>query len=380
MVVLAIAIGNAGSTLYLPALVTITHKLASTAALVKMSLSCYLLTFGLSQLVYGPLSDACGRRKILISGLVIFLIGSILVSYSTNIYLFLIGRLVEGIGIGAANAVGYALIRDVYTGNDLIRKLSYVSMFVGLTPIIAPLCGGYLVEYFNWQACFLFLSILSFILIITQIIKLPETNVYLNFDAIKPKFIISNYTKLLADRGYLAYILTAGFSFASLLSLNAVLPFIIIKHLDLSPANYGWLALLTSLGYFSGSFVGGLLAVEKGAAYTIKFGLILQAIIAIIAFFSAQYWFNIVSVLLPLAIILFGIGFNLPIAAGGAMALFPQIAGSAAALLGAVMFGVSAIFTTIIAHIPTDAPAPLFLFLLMLSCITYLVIHYVKRS
>ncbi len=72
MVVIAIAIGNAGSTLYLPALVTIAHKLNTTNSLVKISLACYLLTFGLSQLLYGPMSDAWGRKKVLISGLGIF--------------------------------------------------------------------------------------------------------------------------------------------------------------------------------------------------------------------------------------------------------------------------------------------------------------------
>lgn len=378
MVVFAIAVGNAGSTLYLPALVTITHELATTSSLVKLSLSCYLLSFGLSQIIYGPLSDAFGRRKVLISGLVIFVIGSLIVASANAIPTFLFGRLIEGLGIGAANAVGYALIRDIYSGNELIRKLSYVSIFVGLTPIVAPLCGGYLVEYFNWKACFITLALLAGSLVTLQILRLPETNISTNSDAIKLKTLINNYIQLLSNLEFLSYILTSAIGFSSLLSLNAVLPFIMIKHLNIQPSNYGWLTLLTGGGYLSGSFIGGIIATKTNAKVTIKLGTLINFIAALIAFIIAQYEFNIVVVIIPLILVLFGIGFIVPISAGGAMSLFPQMAGSAAALLGATMFAISAIFTSIVAHIPTETQKPLFIFLIILSLLAYLTITCIK--
>ena len=377
MVVIAIAIGNAGSTLYLPALVTIAHKLNTTNSLVKISLACYLLTFGLSQLLYGPMSDAWGRKKVLISGLGIFLLGSIIASLATNISLLLCGRLIEGAGIGAANAVGYALIRDIYSGNELTRKLSYVSIFVGITPIIAPLCGGYLVGYFNWQACFITLSILAFGLILMQLYKLPETNQNLNKKAINPDIIIKNYYTALTNLNYLSYILAVSVGFAAILCLNSVLPFIMIKNLGVSPSHYGWLTLCTGTGYLSGSFVGGVVAVKFGAKLTIKIGAIIQIAASVLGLVVAFFFYDIQAVLLPLIIVLFGVGFIVPIGAGGAMTIFPQMAGSAAALLGTMMFGISSIFTSLVAHLPTETQKPLFIFLLFLGVLAWFIVSFI---
>lgn len=377
MIAVAIAIGNAGSTLYLPALVTIAHKLNTTNSLVKISLACYLLTFGLSQLLYGPMSDAWGRKKVLISGLGIFLLGSIIASLATNISLLLCGRLIEGAGIGAANAVGYALIRDIYSGNELTRKLSYVSIFVGITPIIAPLCGGYLVAYFNWQACFIILSILAFGLILMQLYKLPETNQNLNKKAINPDIIIKNYYTALTNLNYLSYILAVSVGFAAILCLNSVLPFIMIKNLGVSPSHYGWLTLCTGAGYLSGSFVGGVVAVKFGAKLTIKIGAIIQIAASVLGLVVAFFFYDIQAVLLPLIIVLFGVGFIVPIGAGGAMAIFPQMAGSAAALLGTMMFGISSIFTSLVAHLPTETQKPLFIFLLFLGALAWFIVSFI---
>ena len=377
LVVGTIAIGNAGSTLYLPALVTIASKLNTSSSMVKLSLACYLLTFGLSQLLYGPMSDAWGRRKILISGLSIFLLGSLIAAFATDICELLLGRLIEGAGIGAGNAVGYALFRDIYSGKELIRKLSYVSIFVGLTPIVAPLCGGYLVTFFGWQACFFALSLLAFIVIILQVLQLPETNQNQNKRAIEPQIIISNYKTLLVNSDYLSFILVVSVGFAALLSLNAILPFIMIKHLHVTPAHYGWLTLCTGAGYLSGSYVGGALAVKSGARVTIKTGSLIQIGIIILALLASLYAYNIPFVLLPMVIILFSVGFIIPIGSGGAMALFPEMAGSAAALLGAMMFGVSSIFTSVVSHLSSDSQKPIFVFLLLLAILVYLIITFI---
>ena len=104
-VILAIALGNAGSTLYLPALLIIKNTLTTTSTLMKLSLSLYLVTFGLSQLIYGPLSDAFGRRINLIAGLSIFFFGSLLTSFSASIEVFLLGRIIQGLGMGTSSGV-----------------------------------------------------------------------------------------------------------------------------------------------------------------------------------------------------------------------------------------------------------------------------------
>ncbi len=369
MAVYGIAIGNAGSTLYLPALVNITHKLNTTSGLVKLSLASYLLTFALSQLIYGPISDSIGRKKVLLTGLGIFLAGSIIICIANTISIFILGRLVEGFGIGAANAVGYAIVRDIFSGHELIKKVSYVSVCVGLVPIIAPLCGGYLVEYINWQACFIFLSLLVTSLISIEYLQMPETNLG-HTHKMSLQDIANNYLNLITNQNYLAATLVGSIAFSSLFSLNSILPFIIIKHLNVAPALYGWLTLIMGIGYFSGSFVGGILATRFSIEFTIRSGIWIQIVTAIIGLIVALIYFNIAVVIIPLFFILFGVGLIVPTSVGKALALFPELAGSASALFGTSMFGTAAVFTSIIAHISTNNQIQLFMFLLGLSIIS----------
>lgn len=380
LVIAAVAIGNAGSTLYLPALVTIGHTLHGTSGMMKLSLSFYLITFGLSQLFYGPLSDAFGRRINLISGLSVFVFGSVVSMLATSIDMLLAGRLIEGLGIGTANAVGYALLRDIYTGSKLTKQMSYVSVFVGITPIIAPLFGGYITQYLGWRSCFAVLAVASFALCMIKIFILPETNQHLNPIAHHPKVALRNYFFLLRKAVFTRFVLAAAFGFALLISLNAMLPFVIENRLHMSPSSYGWLTMITGAGYLAGSYLGGLYAIRTSREHTISIGfyILLLALIAGLVF--AEFWLNIPVVIIPLTLTLFGVGFIIPVASSGAMAPFPKKAGSESALLGATMFCFASIFTALSSHINATSQKPMFVFLLMLAVIALIVFNLIKPN
>ena len=208
MVIAAIALGNAGSTLYLPAMPAITVALHTTGAMMKLSLSLFLIGFSASQLFYGPLSDAFGRKINLILGIIIFIVGSLISALADDITVLLIGRFIEGVGIGAANAVGYALMRDIYSGSKLTVQLSYVSVFVGTMPLVAPIIGGYLVTELNWQSCFYLLAIAALLLLIVKVVFLPETLAELNPSACRPGTVLKKYWILLIKATFLFLLLS----------------------------------------------------------------------------------------------------------------------------------------------------------------------------
>ncbi len=378
LVITAVAIGNAGSTLYLPAMVNIGHSLHGSDAMMKMTLSFYLITFGLSQLFYGPLSDAFGRRINLITGLAIFVLGSIVSMLASSMDMLLIGRLIEGLGIGTANAVGYALLRDIYSGDKLTKQLSYVSVFVGITPIIAPLFGGYISEYLGWRSCFAVLALTSFVLCMIKIFILPETNQNLNPIAHHPKVALKNYTFLFSKAIFTRFVLAASFGFAFLISLNAMLPFIIENRLHITPSTYGWLTMITGAGYLSGSFIGGSYATKNSRKKTITMGFYILLLALVAGLVIAEFWLNVPVVIGPLAIALFGVGFIIPIASSGAMAPFPEKAGSEAALLGAMMFCFASVFTAFSSHITAVSQKPMFVFLLMIGVLALIIFKLIK--
>ncbi|MDC0534241.1 multidrug effflux MFS transporter [Francisellaceae bacterium] len=378
LIIIAVALGNAGSTLYLPALVTISHNLNTNGALMKLTLSCYLISFGLSQLFYGPLSDAFGRRINLLTGVSIFFIGSLISMFSPNIWCLLAGRLIEGLGIGAANAVGYALMRDIYSGEKLTKQLSYVSVFVGMTPIIAPLFGGYLTQYMGWRSCFALLAIIAVILVVAKFYLLPETNKSFTPNAHKPKVAIKNYGYLLSKAIFSRYVIVTAFGFTSLIVLNAMLPFVIQNKLDISPSVYGWLTMITGGGYLCGSFLGGSLSAKCGIKKIIYIGIAINFIALIIGYIGSFSFMNVPVIITPLALFLFGIGFIIPIGSSGAMSPFPEKSGSAAALLGGFMFCFASIFTAISSHINEPSQKPIFISLFVLSLITLIFFFIIK--
>lgn len=380
LVVSFLIIANAGITLYLPSLPTITHAFNVTSASVKWTLSLYMLGYTLSQLVYGPLSDAVGRRVILIIGLSIFVLGTILSTFAINLALLDIGRLIEGLGVGAANAVGYALMRDVYSGDKLTKQLANLSVFVGMTPIVAPLIGGYLVQYIGWRSNFAFLGLVAIGLLTFKWLKLPETNLHLDVNNLKVGYVASRFWQLLTNPLYLGFMLSAAFSYAAVIAIYSMLPFIFITHLHISPSVYGWLPVLTGLGYITGSFSGGRIAARIGIAKTIAVGALLMAVVGVLGAVIGYFVLNIWVVILPLMIVLYAIGLVLPIGLTGAIAPFPKLAGSASALAGAGLAAIASLVTTFSAHLGEETQRPMMYLIVVIALIIGLCVWVAQRS
>jgi multidrug resistance protein len=171
-----VAITQAGLALYTPAFVQIAQSLNISATLVESTLTSYLLGFGVSQLVYGPLSDSFGRRKLLLAGMMIFSLGCLWAIFANHYLDLLIARLVQGLGIGACMTLSRSILRDCFQGEEYIRVASYLSsgfaIGLGLTPII----GGHLLDFFSWRSEFVFLLICGVILLILLALYLPETH------------------------------------------------------------------------------------------------------------------------------------------------------------------------------------------------------------
>ncbi len=380
LVIAAIALGNAGSTLYLPAMPVIASHLHTTGALMKLSLSLFLIGFGVSQLFYGPLSDALGRRINLFAGLIIFLIGTLISAQAHSIDCLLLGRLIEGLGIGAANAVGYALMRDIYSGNQLTVQLSYMSVFVGMTPLVAPIIGGYLVHFIAWQACFYFLAALAVILFIAKLYWLPETLAVMNPQACHPKVVFKNYAILLRSPTYIGFAFLSAAAFAGIFTMGSMLPFLLVNQLGIPVAVYGWIAGIPALGFLSGSFVSGKFSQKAGLTRLIFLGCCLSlCALAVGAALNGQH-FNAYTLIIPLVVFMFGIGLVLPTGSSGAMAPFPQLAGSEAAILCASMFCFASIFTAIGSHLGENTPLPLFGVLAATSVLALLFLALAKKG
>ncbi|MEZ8625507.1 multidrug effflux MFS transporter [Vibrio splendidus] len=259
LAMMIIATGQVGVSIYLPSLPLIASDLSVTQVDVQLLVTLFLVGFGLSQLFYGPMSDAVGRRPIFLLGQGVYLIGTVVcVVFSDNMTALEVGRLLQGLGAGSASVLGRSVLRDSYDGPQLTKALSYISITASIMPIIAPVFGGWISFHLGWQAVFLFVLLYLLAIFTLGYFVLPETLPYgkSRFDACQ---VVKNYGRLLTNRQVLTSASYNWMSYmASLVSLS-LFPFLMQEQLGLTAAEYGSLMIVPSAGLLIGSVALNLL-------------------------------------------------------------------------------------------------------------------------
>ncbi|CAK2703538.1 Bcr/CflA family efflux transporter [Vibrio crassostreae] len=259
LAMMIIATGQVGVSIYLPSLPLIASDLSVTQVDVQLLVTLFLVGFGLSQLFYGPMSDAVGRRPIFLLGQGVYLIGTVVcVVFSDNMTALEVGRLLQGLGAGSASVLGRSVLRDSYDGSQLTKALSYISITASIMPIIAPVFGGWISFHLGWQAVFLFVLMYLLAIFTLGYFVLHETLPYgkSRFDACQ---VVKNYGRLLSNRQVLTSASYNWMSYmASLVSLS-LFPFLMQEQLGLTAAEYGSLMIVPSAGLLIGSVALNLL-------------------------------------------------------------------------------------------------------------------------
>ena len=259
LAMMIIATGQVGVSIYLPSLPLIASDLSVTQVDVQLLVTLFLVGFGLSQLFYGPMSDAVGRRPIFLLGQGVYLIGTIVCfTFSDNMTALEVGRLLQGLGAGSASVLGRSVLRDSYDGPQLTKALSYISITASIMPIIAPVFGGWISFHLGWQAVFLFVLLYLLAIYILGYFVLPETLPY-GKSRFEVSQVVKNYGRLLTNRQVISSASYNWMSYmASLVSLS-LFPFLMQEQLGLTAAEYGSLMIVPSAGLLIGSVALNLL-------------------------------------------------------------------------------------------------------------------------
>ncbi|MFS1463053.1 multidrug effflux MFS transporter [Vibrio lentus] len=259
LAMMIIATGQVGVSIYLPSLPLIASDLSVTQVDVQLLVTLFLVGFGLSQLFYGPMSDAVGRRPIFLLGQGVYLIGTIVCfAFSDNMTALEVGRLLQGLGAGSASVLGRSVLRDSYDGPQLTKALSYISITASIMPIIAPVFGGWISFHLGWQTVFLFVLLYLLAIYILGYFVLPETLPY-GKSRFEISQVVKNYGCLLTNRQVISSASYNWMSYmASLVSLS-LFPFLMQEQLGLTAAEYGSLMIVPSAGLLIGSVALNLL-------------------------------------------------------------------------------------------------------------------------
>jgi len=258
IIILLMTISQMAVTIYLPAMPSMVIALNTHPNLIQLSLIIFIFAYGCSQFFYGPLSDVYGRRLIVLVGLSIFTVATLIAACSTNIYLFLIARALQGMGIGCGDTMGRAIMCDTFKGQEFVKAASYISMAATLTPLFAPILGGYLDFYFGWRSCFIFLLGYGSLCLLLLQHYLPETNN--KRYVINIKGILNRYTFIIRNRIFLGFFIPGLVSFFGETVYSMISPFLLQTKLGYSSVEFGWLTIYIVGGLLIGALIAKILA------------------------------------------------------------------------------------------------------------------------
>ncbi|MFC4892842.1 Bcr/CflA family efflux MFS transporter [Pseudofrancisella aestuarii] len=360
------------SDIYLPSMPTIKHNLVTTNSLVELTISLFMFGLAVGQLIYGPLSDNFGRYRILSAGLLIFILGSIGCYTSNTITFLLISRFIQAIGACAAMTLWQPMVIDSYGIKNAHNKLALIYPFMGVSPAISPVIGGYLHESYGWRSSFLVLVILGVLLCTITIIflenKQPSKSSRSGF-----KKITKNYKRLLTSKKFLNFAALSFLGFGAYYAYLAYSPFL-FKSMGYSSKEISMFYFPTTIAYFIGSFASKYSVGSIGKKRSLIIGIIIFFIgafsLLIIGLFTKPIY--AIEVIIPFSFIIVANGFLIPIGMSSAITLFEDISGTAAGAVGFFQSMTAFICSYIVAKISETKGLMAFSIVICIICIMVL--------
>jgi MFS transporter, DHA1 family, 2-module integral membrane pump EmrD len=375
------SLGLMATDIYTPSMPAVTQVLNTSSNMVQLTVTMFLIAACLSQLVYGPLSDHCGRRPVLIIGIVIYIIGSAVCTMAPDISVLLVGRFIQGAGTGAIMSLNRVIIRDTFSGLELVKALSYIGAFVALAPAVAPALGGFIQVHGGWRWVFGFLFIYSIVLIILTWILLPETHQNRSASSLSLPNVIRNYGFIIKNRYFWANVWCSGLALAAMLACATINPFLLQNGLGMNPSHYGVWATISAIGFLAGMLSNSYLVNFLGTDRTIQFGNLLMFSMGLVFIITGYlHILSISSVIIPTIGVEFGIALVFPNAFAGAITPFPMMSGAAGALYGAVQIALTFLSSGIVASLSASSPRPLGFLLLLMGASAFAVYQILNRN
>ena len=339
-----------------PATPALTRHFASNYATIQLTLTLFLVAVAVTQLVIGPLSDRFGRRPCVNAGVALFALGSVLGALAPSTHVLLIARVLEGAGGGAVFALSRAIIRDTANRDEAASQIASVTMVMVVAPMLAPWLGGQIETALGWRAIFWFMTLFAACVLIFTAMRLPETAP--NIGGQSSLFAVFRaFPELARDRGFLLNVAAGTSASAAFFVFIAATPFIVVETMGRGSDVYGSYFILNALGYMIGNFAMSRLAVRVGTPKMVRLGLVISFIGTGAGFaLSLSPWWSPLTLFLPLAVNAIGNGLTIPGATAEALSARPELAGSAAGLLGATQLGISAALTVLISWLVTLWP------------------------
>jgi DHA1 family bicyclomycin/chloramphenicol resistance-like MFS transporter len=354
------AIGPFAIDMYLPALPTIADDLGATIGATQMTLMAFFAGFGITQIVYGPLSDMLGRKTPLYFGLTLFILCSVGCGLAPSVEWLIAFRFVQGVGAAAVMVIPRAIIRDLHTGVEATRLMSLVMLVFSVSPILAPLTGSALIVPFGWRAVFVAITVAALLGLGLVAGVLPET--WPAERRVKARFasVLAGYGLLLRSPRFLGLTFIGALGMSSFFSFLASSSFIYIDHFGLTPTQYSLAFSVNAIGFIGSSQFSATLGTRYGMSRVVATAVTAYAVMAMVLLGGTLLMPDSLVALIVLVFFTFaGLGLVIPATMVLALDDHGPIAGMASALGGTLQMMTGAVAIVLVSFFFDGTAVPM---------------------
>lgn len=338
-----------GMAIAIPTIESFAQLYQAPYSTVQFIISAYLLGLASSMPLVGFLSDKIGRRPVLISGLILFVIASIFCSTTDSLNSLIFWRVIQGIGASVGSVMARAMIRDVSNASETARSLSRVTAIMGISPMIAPVIGGIGYQIFgNPNGIFIITAAIGILVLTAILLLLPETRDAALVESTSKESWSDKYRYLLGSKVFVGSSLIYAFTTGAFFAILAVASTVFYNDLGIDSAGFGFIWGGLTILYTVSAFMAGTLSSKYGLMKVLLFGVLLN-VIAGLLFYSLVKVFDVtlISVIVPLVIMFFAHGYIVPMSLAQAVSARPEIAGSSSGLSSALGLVIGGMFSVL---------------------------------
>ena len=335
--------------MYLPALPIITVDLHGTAGDIQLTLSAFMIAFGLGQIFYGPAGDRFGRRPVILGGLCVYVLTSIGCAFAGEAMQLVLLRLLQGLAACGGVVLARTMVRDLAEKEHAARAMSLMMACTSIAPMLAPLIGGQVLWFLGWRAIFWVLAGIGIAALVMSYFRLPET--------LRPEYrqplvlsqVLKRFGELVRHRAFMGSAFTTSFMFSALRSFLSGSPFVFIERYGIAPRNYGLIFGGMVVFMTIGSLLNARFVRRLGSGRILRTAVIVPLVCGIASLvlgqIEARYgtigMWPIVACFAPQIATISLIG---PNAMALALQRYPHMAGTASSLMGVMQFGIGSLF------------------------------------
>jgi MFS transporter, DHA1 family, multidrug resistance protein len=329
------ALGPFSMAVYTPAMPALTEVFGTTEATIKATLAAYFAGFAGAQLICGPLSDAFGRRPVILAFLTFYFLASLAALMAPDVHWLIGARVAQGVGASACMVIARAIVRDLFEGAEAVRIMNLVGMMLGVGPAVAPMMGGVTLDLVGWEAIFLLMVLYGVALAAAMAALVPETLPRERRRRLRLGDVARSYVALAGDARFMRPTMVIAGTLGAIYTMGTILPFVMIDTVGLSPTAFGLSMIAQSGSFILGSATMAVVLRHFDARRLLPLGF------ALVLTGGASMCVNLVAlppsalgVIVSLAIFSFGLPFLLAQLMTEALRPFPHLAGSAASMMG----------------------------------------------